>query len=60
MIVPPMQSDSRTREDQRETKASVPPRLDMAKIDMRSWSIDIARMKYLRTRRDGINVYSAS
>eukprot|EP00986_Skeletonema_menzelii_P018376 scaffold26631_cov139-Skeletonema_menzelii.AAC.17 len=47
MIVPPMQSERRTREDQREMKASVPPRLDMAKIAMRSWTIDIPRMKYL-------------
>ena len=28
-------------------KASVPPREDMAKIEMRSWSIEMPRMKYL-------------
>eukprot|EP00984_Skeletonema_dohrnii_P017698 scaffold8131_cov215-Skeletonema_dohrnii-CCMP3373.AAC.4 len=47
MMVPPMQRERRTREDQREMKASVPPREDMAKIEMRSWSIDMPRMKYL-------------
>ena len=47
IMVPPMQSERRTSEDQREMKASVPPRLDMAKIAMRSWIIDMPRIKYL-------------
>ena len=37
-------------EDQREMKASVPPRLDMAKIEMRTWIIAMLRMKYLSLR----------
>ena len=47
IMVPPMQRERRTREDQSEMKASVPPREDMAKIEMRSWSIEMPRMKYL-------------
>ncbi len=47
MMVPPMQRERRTREDQREMKASVPPRLDMAKREMRTWRIAMPRMKYL-------------
>lgn len=52
MIVPPIQRDKRTSEDQSEMKASVPPREDMAKIEMRSWSMDIPRMKYLRNSKE--------
>lgn len=53
-MVPPIQRERRTREDQSEMKASVPPRLDMAKIEMRTWRIAMPRMKYLSENYGGI------
>jgi hypothetical protein len=52
IIVPPIQRNSKTSEDHMEIKASVPPRDDMAKIEMRSWIIDMPRMKYLIDRQN--------
>jgi hypothetical protein len=51
--VPPTHRISKNTADHRLTNASVPPRDDMVYKAMKTWMIDIKRIKYLMKTRSG-------